>query len=268
MDRIILRQLSRDTDNEIDTKTSPLTSTELDGNFLFVNDKINSVVQLTAGLNSRITTLENAPGGGNGGSVDLSNYYTRTEVDALIPTVFSGDYNDLTNKPTIPTPFSGNYVDLTNKPTIPSDINELTDADGLLNSGGGSGGVSLTRSTASVTTQLLAAEQVELINITNAAKSYAIMSIETTGAAWVRLYSTDAARTADSSRLENQDPDPGSGVLAEIITTSAGTVAFTPATIGFNNENTPVNTIYMSVTNRGTTAASITVDLTFLPLEI
>jgi hypothetical protein len=30
---------------------------------------------------------------------------------------FSGDYNDLTNKPTL---FSGDYNDLTNKPTIPS----------------------------------------------------------------------------------------------------------------------------------------------------
>ena len=30
---------------------------------------------------------------------------------------FSGDYNDLTNKPTL---FSGNYNDLTNKPTIPT----------------------------------------------------------------------------------------------------------------------------------------------------
>jgi hypothetical protein len=35
--------------------------------------------------------------------------------------------------------FSGSYTDLTNKPTIPSDINQLTDDDGLLNSGSGSG---------------------------------------------------------------------------------------------------------------------------------
>ena len=37
-----------------------------------------------------------------GGSVDLSNYYTKAEVDGLITTPFSGNYNDLTNKPTIP----------------------------------------------------------------------------------------------------------------------------------------------------------------------
>lgn len=51
---------------------------------------------------------------------------------------FSGNYNDLTNKPTIPTKtsdltndsgfttFSGDYDDLTNKPTIPSEVTEST----------------------------------------------------------------------------------------------------------------------------------------------
>jgi len=50
------------------------------------------------------------------------------------PTLFSGSYNDLTNKPTL---FSGSYTDLTDKPTIPTDINQLTDASGLLGQGGG-----------------------------------------------------------------------------------------------------------------------------------
>lgn len=50
------------------------------------------------------------------------------------PTLFSGSYADLTNKPTL---FSGSYADLTNKPTIPTDINQLTDASGLLGGGGG-----------------------------------------------------------------------------------------------------------------------------------
>lgn len=43
---------------------------------------------------------------------DLSLYATKTYVAGE---VFSGDYNDLTNKPTL---FSGSYNDLTNKPTI------------------------------------------------------------------------------------------------------------------------------------------------------
>ena len=39
--------------------------------------------------------------------------------DAFIqnkPTLFSGDYGDLSNRPTL---FSGNYGDLTNRPSIP-----------------------------------------------------------------------------------------------------------------------------------------------------
>ena len=47
----------------------------------------------------------------------------------LTATAFSGNYNDLTNKPAL---FSGNYNDLTNKPTIPTDVNQLTDNSNLL----------------------------------------------------------------------------------------------------------------------------------------
>lgn len=60
-----------------------------------------------------------------------------TNIDDLEDSMFDGDYNSLVNKPSL---FDGNYNSLTNKPTIPSDVNDLSDADGLLSSGGGSGG--------------------------------------------------------------------------------------------------------------------------------
>lgn len=44
-------------------------------------------------------------GGGSSGSTDLSNYYTKSEVDGL---VFSGDYTDLSNTPIIPS--LGNFT--------------------------------------------------------------------------------------------------------------------------------------------------------------
>ena len=72
---------------------------------------------------------------------DLSAY-------ALTTQLFSGSYNDLTNKPTIPSNvsdltndsgyitsasvFSGDYTDLTNKPTIPSNVSDLTNDSGYL----------------------------------------------------------------------------------------------------------------------------------------
>jgi hypothetical protein len=67
------------------------------------------------------------------GTFDPTQYYTKNDVDGLIPTTFSGDYNDLSNKPTlpdltpyalkteIPTTFSGDYNDLSNKPYTPTE---------------------------------------------------------------------------------------------------------------------------------------------------
>ena len=69
-------------------------------------------------LPSDISDLTDTTGLLGQGSVDLSDYYIKTEVDGLIPTTFSGDYNDLTNKPTIP--------------TVPTDISQLTDNNGII----------------------------------------------------------------------------------------------------------------------------------------
>ena len=52
----------------------------------------------------------------------------------VLPAGFSGNYNDLTNKPNL---FSGNYNDLTNKPTIPTvptNISSFTNDAGYLTS--------------------------------------------------------------------------------------------------------------------------------------
>ena len=93
------------------------------------------------------------------------------------------------------------------------------------------------------------------------------MKIQTSAAAWVRIYTSDAARTADSSRDELTDPNPGSGVIAEVITTGAETVVMSPAVFGFNNENSPTTNIPISVTNKSGGSAAITVTLTLIQLE-
>lgn len=56
-------------------------------------------------------------------SSDISNWNGKSD--------FSGDYDDLTNKPAL---FSGNYNDLTNKPTIPSKVSQLTNDSGFISS--------------------------------------------------------------------------------------------------------------------------------------
>ena len=61
------------------------------------------------------------------------------------------------------------------------------------------------------------------------------------------------------------DPLPGSGVLAEVITTGATTQIITPGTICYNtaaNDQT-----YMKVVNKSGATNTITVTLTYLQLE-
>ena len=104
------------------------------------------------------------------------------------------------------------------------------------------------------------------INIT-AAKTFALLKVETSHAAWVTIYTDSTSRTNDSSRTEVQDPAPGSGVLAEVITTGATTQIITPGTFCWNNDSTPSTTTYLKVVNKDPATQQITVTLTYVQLE-
>ena len=206
--------------------------------------------------------------------IELSTVAESGDYDDLSnkPVLFSGSYIDLTNKPIIPADISdltdtqnlltsGSYNDLTDKPTIPADISDLTDTGDLLEQ-------QPSRITASATTGPLFPNQTGNISITGF-KSYAILKITTEIPAWVRIYSDQASRTADASRTENQDPAPGAGIIAEIITTGPNeqTILMTPTVIGFNNESPVTDSIPVAVTNKGLGLATIEVTLTILKLE-
>jgi plastocyanin len=129
------------------------------------------------------------------------------------------------------------------------------------------GGSSLqSRTTIAGTTASLANNVRGDLNITGF-KSYALLAIQTDKAAWVRIYATAAARSADVSRLETSDPAPDAGVIAEVITTGAQTVLVSPGTIGYNFESTPTTTIPCSVTNKSGSTGTVVVTLTALQLE-
>ena len=120
-----------------------------------------------------------------------------------------------------------------------------------------------TRGTALVT-QSIANGAIANLNITTP-KTYALMKIETSHAAWVTLYTSTNARTADASRSETTDPTPGSGVLAEVITTGNTTQLITPATVCFNDSG--VGTTYAKIVNKSGSTANVSVTLTYLQLE-
>jgi len=96
-------------------------------------------------------------------------------------------------------------------------------------------------------------------------KTYALLSIQTSHEAWVTLYSSTTARTNDASRSETTDPTPGSGVLAEVITSGAQTQLITPGTICFNDSGS--NVTYAKVVNKSSLTTNVVVTLTYVQLE-
>jgi len=127
------------------------------------------------------------------------------------------------------------------------------------------GGAS-SRSTATGNTNSLADAAEADLDITGF-KSYALLAITTDRAARVRLYVSDATRTADASRAEGVDPTSDAGLIAEVITTGADTVIISPGAYGFNLESSPTTTIPCRVTNKSGGTSTVQVDLNILQLE-
>ena len=101
-----------------------------------------------------------------------------------------------------------------------------------------------------------------------AAKSFLLLKVETSAAAWVTFYTDTSSRTNDASRNENTDPLPGSGVLAEVITTGAQTQKITPGITGWNDDTVPGTNLYAKVVNKSGGTTNITVTITYVPLEV
>ena len=131
--------------------------------------------------------------------------------------------------------------------------------------GGGGSGLQA-RTSANAATSSIADGASANIQIT-AAKTYALQKIQTSAAAWVTLYVSDAARTADASRNETTDPLPGAGVIAEVITSDGAIQNITPGTLGWNDEATPTTDAYLKVVNKSGSTQAITVTLHFVALE-
>lgn len=209
------------------------------------------------------------------------------------PVLFSGSYIDLTNKPTIETLVppqannSGKVLSTTGTAVFWSSLSlssltgiSITSLEpgqvlkydgvnwynGVDLSGSGEGGAMAARTIRSAVTTSIVNGASQNITITGF-KGYIIYKIQTSAAAWVRAYTSIAERTADESRIITTDPAPGSGVVAEVITTGAQVVNMAPATFGFSNEDIPNNNIPIRVTNRSGSAAAITVILTLVQIE-
>ena len=132
----------------------------------------------------------------------------------------------------------------------------------------GGGGSMASRTTKNATTASLNAAASGDLSIT-AFKAYNLLKIAIDHPAWVRLYTDSTSRSNDASRTEGTDPTPGSGVIAEVLTTTAGASTFlmSPAVFGWNNDGSPSTTVYAKVTNKDSSARAITVTLTLIQAE-
>ena len=242
--------------------------------------------------------------GGGGTTVSWDSVNNRTTISSTAPV--QSDWNatsglaQILNKPTIPPAYTlpaattstlggvipdgttitvdangniaaapGGYVLPMASPTVLGGIKIGTglsiDAGGVVTvASGGSVGLQARQSFSGATSSL-ADNATENLNIT-AYKAYTLLKIETDAEAWVRVYTDAAARTADVTRSEGQDPTPGSGVIAE--TRGSGVVRMSPAAFGYNNDSpSATDTVYLAVTNRSGAAATINVTLTAIRLE-
>lgn len=149
------------------------------------------------------------------------------------------------------------------------DGTSITIADGVISSSGGGGGTGLgSRSTVTADTSAgHLNDTAELITFSGF-KSYGLLKALVTEPAWVILYSDNGSRISDGSRLITEDPAPGSGVIAEFVTSTANeTILFTPAVLGFNNDSPVAGSIYARVYNKSGSTTPVEITLTLIQLE-
>ena len=210
-----------------------------------------------------------ASGGGSFSYNNISGVFTYTPPDLSSYSTFSGNYNDLTNRPSVPSDIT-NLGDVDTATTAPQ-VGEVLKWDGSNwvpgtdATGGASTGLT-SRTTASAIATGVPSGADRDMTIT-AAKAFSLLKIQTSHAAWVTLYTDTTARTNDIPRTETTDPLPGSGVLAEVITSDGATQIITPGTIGWNNDPVPSTNIYAKIVNKSGSTADITITLTYVQIE-
>ena len=142
---------------------------------------------------------------------------------------------------------------------------ELSGGIATITSSGGSGGsrVVVSGSTTSITDESIG--NIDIIGY----KSYALMHVGLSTAGWIRLYTDSTSRANDINRGLGNDPTPGSGVIAEVVTTGISTEQIvSPFTMGGNLMDPVDTTIYASIKNLSGSTQTITANLTVLPLEV
>ena len=123
------------------------------------------------------------------------------------------------------------------------------------------------RETAAVTSGILAPNATEATTIV-LHKATELLSISTDYPAWVRVYSTNAARIADSLRPITTDAVAGTGLQAEVITTTSLLfIPTSPSPVLCNLDDPATDVLYLAIRNLDSVSRAVTVQFTHLKLE-
>ena len=124
-------------------------------------------------------------------------------------------------------------------------------------------------SVSAITTPLLPGASA-LLDLPGLGRLGHFLAVSTDAPGWVSFYNSPAAREADGSRPITQDPAPGSGVLLDLVTTTAAlTITAPPGGIYFSSEVTtasPQSPLRALVRNTGTAQAAIALTVTAVVL--
>ena len=124
------------------------------------------------------------------------------------------------------------------------------------------------RTTVTGSTASIANNAIGNVDITGF-KSYGLIQVGLSTAGWLRIYTDNTARANDVNRSVGEDPTPGDGVIADIVTTGVSTTKnITPFTLGGNLDSPVSDKIYIAVTNLSGTTQAISANLTILKLEV
>ena len=126
------------------------------------------------------------------------------------------------------------------------------------------GGGSQVRQTATITTASLA-PNTSAVGTIDLGRGYRLLNIDTSSPCRVRIYTNEGDRDADLSRQFGTDRPQGVGLMLEFVSVAGLLSAdLSPTVDGF----TAAGTAYYSVTNRGLSAAAVTIDFDYLPTEV
>lgn len=122
------------------------------------------------------------------------------------------------------------------------------------------------RRTTSVTTDSIGKDTTDSAKTVPLGKGNIALKISTNYPAWVRVYASVDAQTADATRTIDLDPASGSGVLLEVLTAAGALeIVLSPTATLFSADGT--DNLPVSITNKDSVSRAITAIITTVPVE-